>query len=132
MARKKIFTYRGFTLDHIRAMKTEEFANLLPSRQRRSLLRGASEKQKKLMAKIQKAGEGGKVRLHTHCRDVIITPEMLDLTFHVYNGKEFVRVKIIPEMLGHYLAEFAHTRGRVRHGMPGIGATKSSLYIPLK
>ncbi len=84
------------------------------------------------MAKIEKAKNGEKVKLHTHCRDVIITPEMLGLTFHVYNGKAFVKVHIIPEMLGHYLAEFALTRGRVRHGMPGIGATKSSLYIPLK
>jgi small subunit ribosomal protein S19 len=113
-------------------MKVEEFANLLPSRQRRSLLRGASDKQAKLLAKIEKAKGGEKVKLHTHCRDVIITPDMLDLTFHVYNGKEYVRVNIMPEMLGHYLAEFAPTRTRVRHGMPGIGATKSSLYIPLK
>ena len=129
---KRIFTFRGFKLDEIKKMKSEEFANLLPSRQRRSLLRGRSEKQAKFMAKIEKARAGEKVKLHTHCRDTIITPEMLDLTVHVYNGKEFVRVKIIPEMLGHYLAEFAGTRTRVRHGMPGIGATKSSLYIPLK
>jgi small subunit ribosomal protein S19 len=129
---KKIFTYRGFNIDEIKKMKVEEFANLLPSRQRRSLLRGASDKQAKLLAKIEKAKSGEKVKLHTHCRDVIITPDMLDLTFHVYNGKEYVRVNIMPEMLGHYLAEFAPTRTRVRHGMPGIGATKSSLYIPLK
>ena len=129
---KKIFTYRGFKLDEIKKMKTEEFANLLPSRQRRSLLRGPSDKQAKFLAKIAKAKAGEKVKLHTHCRDVIITPDMLDLTIHVYNGKEFVRVNIMPEMLGHYLAEFTLTRTRVRHGMPGIGATKSSLYIPLK
>jgi len=129
---KKIFTFRGFKLDEIKKMKAEEFANLLPSRQRRSLLRGRSEKQTKFMEKIEKAQAGEKVKLHTHCRDTIITPEMLDLTLNVYTGKEFVRVKIIPEMLGHYIAEFAPTRTRVRHGMPGIGATKSSLYIPLK
>jgi small subunit ribosomal protein S19 len=57
---------------------------------------------------------------------------MLDLTIHVYNGKEFVPVKIKPEMLGHYLGEFSLTRGKTKHGLPGIGATKSSLYIPLK
>jgi small subunit ribosomal protein S19 len=129
---KKVFKYRGFNLDEVKNMKTEEFVNLLPSRQRRSLLRGTSDKQKKLMAKIEKAKSGEKVKLYTHCRDVIITPDMLDLTIHVHMGKGFVRVNIIPEMLGHYLAEFALTRGKVRHGMPGIGATKSSLYIPLK
>jgi len=129
---KKIFTYRGFTVEELKKMKSEEFASLLPTRQRRSLQRGASDKHGKLIAKIAKAKNGEKVKLHTHCRDVIITPEMLDLIFHVYNGKEFVRVKILPEMLGHYLAEFSQTRGRIKHGMPGIGATKSSLYIPLK
>jgi small subunit ribosomal protein S19 len=129
---KKIFTYRGFRLDEIKKMKAEEFANLLPSRQRRTLLRGASDKQKKFMSKIERARSGEKVKLYTHCRDVVITPEFLELTINVYNGKEFVKVKIIPEMLGHYLSEFSLTRGRVRHGMPGIGATKSSLYIPLK
>ncbi len=129
---KKVFTYRGFNLDDIRKMKMEEFAQLLPSRQRRSILRGTTDKQKKLLFKIEKAKKGEKVKLHTHCRDIIVTPEMLDLTFHVYNGKEYVKVEIIPEMLGHYLAEFALTRKRVKHGMPGIGATKSSLYIPLK
>jgi small subunit ribosomal protein S19 len=132
MAKKRIFTYRGFSLDDIKKMRTEEFVNLLPSSRRRSLLRGVTEKQKKFMFKVSKAKSGEKVKLYTHCRDIIVTPDMLDLEIHVHNGKGFVRVKIIPEMLGHYIAEFAQTRGRVRHGMPGIGATKSSLYIPLK
>ena len=132
MAKKRIFTYRGFSLDDIKKMKTEEFSNLLPSSRRRTLLRGTTEKQMKFMSKIAKAKTGEKVKLHTHCRDIIVTPEMLDLEIHVHNGKGFERVKIIPEMLGHYIAEFSQTRGRVRHGMPGIGATKSSLYIPLK
>ena len=129
---KKVFTFRGYTIDDIKRMKTEEFLAILPSRQRRSLLRGTDEKQKRFMEKLQKAKKGEKVKLHTHCRDAIITPDMLDLTIHVYNGKEYVKVDIMPEMLGHYLSEFALTRKRVKHGMPGIGATKSSLYIPLK
>lgn len=129
---RKVFTYRGFNLDDLKKMSREEFANLLPSRQRRSILRGTSEKQNKLFMKIEKANSGQNVKLHTHCRDVIITPDMLNLSFNVYNGKEYVRVDIKPEMLGHYLAEFAMTRHRVKHGVPGIGATKSSLYIPLK
>ncbi|MFQ5801062.1 MAG: 30S ribosomal protein S19 [Candidatus Hydrothermarchaeales archaeon] len=129
---KKVFAYRGFNLEEIKKMKREEFLVLLPSRQRRSLMRGLPEKQEKLMAKIEKVKDGEKIKLRTHCRDVIITPEMLDLTIHVYNGKAFTPVTIKPEMLGHYLGEFTLTRGKVRHGVPGIGATKSSLYIPLK
>jgi len=129
---KKPFTYRGLSLEEIKKMSREEFASLLPSRQRRSLLRGPSEKQKKFLSKLEKVRNGERKKLYTHCRDLVITPEMLGLTIHVHNGKEFVKLVVKPEMLGHYLAEFAPTRKRVKHGMPGIGATKSSLYIPLK
>jgi len=37
-----------------------------------------------------------------------------------------------PEMIGHYLAEFSITYKPVKHGRPGIGATHSSRFIPLK
>lgn len=37
-----------------------------------------------------------------------------------------------PEMVGHYLGEFAITYKPVKHGRPGIGATHSSRFIPLK
>jgi ribosomal protein S19 len=37
-----------------------------------------------------------------------------------------------PEMVGHYLGEFSITYKQVRHGRPGIGATHSSRFIPLK
>lgn len=47
MARKKEFRYRGYTLDELLNMSLEEFAKLLPSRQRRSLKRGLSPEQKK-------------------------------------------------------------------------------------
>lgn len=37
-----------------------------------------------------------------------------------------------PEMIGHYLGEFSITYKPVKHGRPGIGATHSSRFIPLK
>ncbi|MEM3151636.1 MAG: ribosomal protein S19 family protein, partial [Candidatus Bathyarchaeia archaeon] len=70
--------------------------------------------------------------IKTHCRDMIILPEMVGLTILVHNGKEFVPVEIKPEMIGHYLGEFAITNKRVVHGAPGIGASRSSMYVPLK
>lgn len=76
--------------------------------------------------------KGKDVVVRTHCRDMVILPEMIDLTIAVHNGKDFVRVKIIPQMIGHVLGEFATTNKRVNHGSPGIGATKSSAYVPLK
>ena len=128
----KKFTYRGYTLEELQKMPRDKFIELLPARQRRTLKRGFTQRQKKLLMKIEKARKGEKVRLKTHCRDMVVLPEMVGFTIEVHNGKEFTRVEIKPEMIGHYLSEFALTRKRVRHGAPGMGATRSSLYIPLK
>ena len=108
---------------------------MLPARQRRSLLRGLQPRHKKLLEKARKVKESGKekeVVIRTHCRDMIILPEMVGLKFGVHNGKDFVVVEIKPEMIGHRLGEFSLTRKRVIHGTPGVGATRSSMYIPLK
>ncbi|MBS7658252.1 MAG: 30S ribosomal protein S19 [Candidatus Bathyarchaeia archaeon] len=130
------FTYRGYTLAQLQQMSMDEFIKLLPARQRRSLLRGLTEQQKILLTKIRKAknsqSKENSKPIKTHCRDMIILPEMVGLTILVHNGKEFVPVEIKPEMIGHYLGEFAITNKRVVHGAPGIGASRSSMYVPLK
>ncbi len=130
------FTYRGFTLEQLQSMSMDEFINLLPSRQRRSLHRGLSLEQRALLENIRKAKEamrkGGDVTIKTHARDMVILPEMVGLKILVHNGKEFVPVEIKPEMIGHYLGEFAITNKPVKHGTPGIGASRSSMYVPLK
>jgi len=132
----KEFRYRGYTLEELQKMPMDEFIKLLPARQRRSLLRGLTEAQRILLEKVRRAKkamrEGKKVVIKTHVRDMIILPEMVGLTIHVYNGKEFVPVEIKPEMIGHYLGEFAITCKPVKHGAPGIGASRSSMYVPLK
>ena len=132
----KQFTYKGYTLEELQKMPMDEFIKLLPARQRRSLLRGLTEAQRILLEKIRKAKkamkEGKKVVIKTHVRDMIILPEMVGLTIHVYNGREFVPVEIKPEMIGHYLGEFAITCKPVKHGAPGVGASRSSMYVPLK
>ncbi len=125
--RKGEFTYRGKTLEELKKLSLEEFAKLVPSRQRRSILRGLSEEHKKLLNKIKQ----NKV-VRTHLRDMIIVPEMVGSRIGIHNGKEFVQVEIIPEMLGHYLGEFAMTRKKVVHGAAGVGATRSSKFVPLK
>jgi small subunit ribosomal protein S19 len=130
------FVYRGYKLDQLRDMSMDEFINLLPSRQRRSLQRGLKPEQRILLEKIRKAQEdqrkGNSKTVKTHVRDIIVLPEMVGSTLLVYNGKEFVSVEIKPEMIGHYLGEFAITNKPVKHGTPGIGASRSSMYVPLK
>jgi len=130
------FTYRGHTLNQLQSMSMDEFINLLPSRQRRSLHRGLTPEQRALLEKIREAKEvlrkGGNTVVKTHVRDMIILPEMVGFTILVHNGKDFVSVEIKPEMIGHYLGEFATTNKPVKHGTPGIGASRSSMYVPLK
>ncbi len=119
-------------MEELQKMRIDEVVELLPSRQRRSLKRGMTPSQKKFLQRVKRASKGEKIKLRTHCKDIIILPEMVELTMEVYNGKDWYSVTIKPEMIGHYLGEFVLTRRRVTHGMPGMGATRSSLYIPLK
>jgi len=125
--RKEEFTYRGYKVDDLKNMSLEELAELLPARQRRTLKRGLSQDHKKIMASIKK-----KDHVRTHDRDMIVLPEMVGKTIEIYNGKVFNRVDIMPEMIGHYLGEYSLTRARVNHGSAGVGATRSSRYVPLK
>ena len=144
------FRYRGKTLEELLNMPMDELLKLLPARARRSLLResdpqvqerrmqmGMGESPRlKLLRKIMKARElmakGRNVKIRTHVRDMIILPVMVGLTIEVYNGKEFVPVKITPEMIGHYLGEFAPTTRKVEHGEPGLKATRSTLFVAMK
>lgn len=129
----KEFSYRGHTLESVSAMSMDEFINILPSRQRRSLQRGLTAEQRTLLEKLRTAKEA-KVSgaIKTHVRDLIVLPEMVGAKIGIHNGKEFVEVDIKPDMIGHYLGEFAITNKPVRHGTPGIGASRSSMYVPLK
>ena len=125
----RIFKFRGKTLDEIKKMSLEEFSKILTSRERRAILRGLTERQKKLLEQIRKEPK----KFHkTHERDMVILPEMIDVILGVYNGKEYVSISITPEMLGHRLGEFAMTRQRILHSAPGAGATRGSKHIPLK
>jgi len=133
------FRYRGFALTDLQAMSMDEFIRLLPSRQRRSLQRGLSQEQRKLLEAIRKVRENqGQTQtqkpmvIKTHARDMIILPEMVGATLLVHNGKEFTALEMKPEMIGHYIGEFAITNKPVKHGTPGIGASRSSMYVPLK
>jgi small subunit ribosomal protein S19 len=133
---KKEFTYRGHTLEELQGMSMDEFIRLLPSRQRRSLQRGLAREQRILLENIRRAKkalmEGENASTKTHSRDMIILPEMVGVTILVHSGKEFTPVEITQEMIGSYLGEFAITNKPVRHGSPGIGASRSSMYVPLK
>jgi small subunit ribosomal protein S19 len=127
--RKKEFTYRGFTLAELQAMNMEELIPVLPSRARRTMRRGLSEADQTFVKRLLR---GDKPQLKTHRRDVVVLPSFVGRTVQIYTGKEYKIVEIKPEMIGHYLGEFAMTRRFGKHSGPGVGATRSSKFMPLK
>jgi len=129
----KEFRYRGYTVEQLNGMSTEAILQLLPSRARRSLNRGISDDKRKLLEDVRSQKDGKlEGQIKTHARDMIVLPVMVGATVGVYTGKEFLSIQIKPEMIGHYLGEYAITNKKVVHGTPGIGASRSSLYVPLK
>lgn len=119
----------GHTVPELQEMSVSDFAALVPSRVRRSIERGWTHGQEKLYNDM-KAEKRDVYK--THDRDTVILPMMIGKKVAVHNGKAFQEVTIQPEMVGHYLGEFALTRSEVKHTGPGVGATRSSKYLPLK
>lgn len=143
----KEFAYRGVAQADLEKMPIDKLRGLLNARQRRSLKRGVTDGKRKVIARMRAAraaasGTGGTAegeakgaappRIRTHLRDLIVLPFMVGTTAHVYNGKEFKEIEIKPEMIGHYIGEYSLSGRRVSHGAPGVGASRSSLYVPLK
>jgi len=129
----KEFTYRGLSQNELEELPLDKLLKLFPARIRRSLTRGINDNKRKLIGEIKAAKEGKlKTPINTHLRDLIILPFMIGTTVNVYSGKEFVPVTITSEMVSHYLGEYVITNKRVSHGAPGVGASRSSLYVPLK
>lgn len=130
MRKKKEFKLRGKQVEELMGADPEGYLSILSARARRTLKRGLTEGQMKLWQKV-KTSDGNKI-VRTHCRDMIILPDFVGKRVGVHNGKEFVQLSITPEMVGHYLGEFALTRRFIKHGGPGVGATRSSKFLPLK
>lgn len=129
----KAFKYRGLSEEKLLTLSTDEFAKIAPARIRRSLKRGFNQFQKRLLGRIERAKEKGDSKpIKTNCRDMVVLPQMVGVTLMVHTGKEYVPVQITAERVGHFLGEFVLTRKRITHSAPGVGATRSSKFIPLK
>ncbi len=127
MAKK--FKLKGKTIEELQKMGLDDFFKLLPARLRRSYKRGWTEEQDKFLKQMR---NNGKKVVRTHCRDMVVLPEMVGKKVAVYNGKEFTYLDIVPEMVGHYLGEYSLTRKMVKHSAAGIGATRSTKFISVK
>jgi len=129
----KKFEFRGIPLDELQKMPLDKLLQVFTSRARRSLTRGINDGKRKLIDEIKSAVAGkNKNPIKTHLRDLLILPNMVGVQVHVFSGKEFLPVTITPPMIGHFLGEYVITNKRVNHGAPGVGSSRSSLYVPLK
>jgi small subunit ribosomal protein S19 len=105
--------FRGRNVEELKAVDTREFAKLVPSRERRTLLRNYDVVEA-FVRRLEEKGVKGKM-MKTHDRTIVIVPRMVGKMIGVHNGKEFLKVAITYEMLGHRLGEFAMTRKIAKH-----------------
>jgi small subunit ribosomal protein S19 len=116
--------YRGKDTEDLKKLDTREFAKLVKSRARRALLRNYDVVEQFVKKCDERSAK--KKQIKTHNRALVIVPKMIGRSIGIYNGKEYIKVIIVEEMLGHRLGEFSPTRRAIKHGAAGVGATKSS------
>ena len=127
MARKE-FMFRGKKMDELKKLSIKEFAELIPSKERRKIKRGLTDQEKILLKKVERNDRN----IETHCREMIILPMMVGKEIKIHRGNEFVPIMIAEDMVVHRLGEFAPSRKTVSHSSPGIGATRSSANLSVK
>ena len=140
LSKKQVFkkyNYRGHDIGKLLSMNMDELSQQLRSRQRRRLRRKMGAKYgrfiKKLIDVKNETAPGEKpAAVKTHLRDCIVLPSMVQSVINVHNGKGYNSIEVKPEMIGYYLGEFGMTYKRVSHGKPGVGATHSSKFVPIK
>jgi len=113
MKKSKDKFFRGKNTEELKLVNTREFAKLVKSRERRTILRNFDV----IEAFVKKCEfKDSKNRpIKTHDRTIVIVPRMIGKTIGVYNGKEFLKVVINEDMLGHRLGEFSMTRKIAKH-----------------
>ncbi|HEV3236143.1 MAG TPA: 30S ribosomal protein S19 [Gemmataceae bacterium] len=65
----------------------------------------------RLLAKVDRQQRGlSKEPIKTWSRDSTVVPEFVGQTFLIHNGRQFTRLYVTEDMVGHKLGEFAPTR----------------------
>lgn len=129
--------FRGIEVEKLVTMKITDILPKLNARCRRRIGKhGLSMKHLRFVNKLRlrrvaQPGQKPKI-VKTHLRDMIIFPEMVGMTVSVYNGRQFIPVEIKPPMVGRALREYSMSYKIVSHGKVGIGATRSSKFVPLR
>ena len=106
---KKQFTYKGKTIDELKTLDVREFAKLVGSRQKRTILRNFQEIEDFINRSKVKLDKSKSIK--THQRSLIVVPEMIGWKVFIYNGNKFVPVEIIMKCLD-MLLENLHQQER--------------------
>ena len=69
-----------------------------------------------ILKHMSRIPSGSKAVIKTWSRDSTVTPEMIGYAFGVHNGRSFIEVRVMEDMVGHCLGEFSPTRKFTRHG----------------
>lgn len=128
--RKREFSFRGRSLKELQEMSLPDLAKVLGARARRSIRRGFNVETTRFFERLAATPPDRVVR--THCRDALVLPLHVGRRVAIHNGHAFTEVEVRPEMIGHYYGEFSLTRRFEKHSGPGVGATRSSKFMPLK
>jgi small subunit ribosomal protein S19 len=124
--------FRGMTPTQLASLQDDEYFKMINSRERRTIKRNGIT-YKKLKEKIEKFKKKGIAKpIRTHIREAVILPSWVGMNFEVHDGKEFKKIQITANMLGHRLGEYAYTTKRVLHSAPGIRATRGSKFLAVK
>jgi small subunit ribosomal protein S19 len=119
MAEDKVFKFKGKSLEELQNMSLEELSLLLPSRERRKINRGFTEQEQIFLKNL----EAGQKKLKTHCRDMIVLPNMIGKKISIYSGKEFVDVMIVGEMIGYRFGQLVPSKKIAVHTTMGAKKT---------
>ena len=78
----------------------------------------------RLMSKVETSQKTNDRRpIRTWSRDCTIIPEFVGVYFEIHNGKNFFKVLVTEEMVGHKLGEFSFTRQFKSHGVKAAAET---------
>jgi small subunit ribosomal protein S19 len=76
----------------------------------RSLKKGPYVDRRLLQKVERQESAGGRMPLRTWARDCTIVPDFIGHTFEIHNGRQFIKLFVTEDMVGHKLGEFAPTR----------------------
>lgn len=127
----KKYTYQGIELDNLKKMPLSDLKKHLPSALRRHINRGFSQEEYDLITHCSQ-DHADEAIITTKCRNMMVLPVMIGKIIGIHNGNQFVEVEIKPDMISRRFKDLVPTKSSKAHGRPGVGATSSSKFVPLK